>query len=120
MRYDFKIGDKVITTDGVTGKIVDICKCSRCEERGFYEPIWVADDDKEKHERYISIYLVEDGFMGFYQIGEYRFNDFDKAEILKDIADTEEYLKTLKNRLKVMEENERVNEFRRYHDQSGQ
>ena len=101
--YNFKIGDKVITTDGVTGKIVDICRCSRCEERGFYEPIYVTD---EGYEEYISIGRVKDGFLDFYQIGDYKFHDFDKAEVLRDIADTEEYLYKLRKQLKVIEENE--------------
>lgn len=76
LRYTFKVGDKVITDDGRTGTIIDICDCDRCKKRGFYEPkvamnvgvdrIWITDADKEN------------GFRSFYQIGDRVFGNVDK------------------------------------------
>lgn len=100
--YEFEIGDKVITTEGEFGKIVDICRCDRCQKRGFYEPIWAKDGDKYQH--YITNYDAECGFCGFYRIGKYKFNDFDKGEILRGMAYCEDELKRLRKQLKVIEE----------------
>lgn len=71
----FKVGDKVITSDGRTGVITSICNCERCKKRGFYEPkvqtnigvdsIWITDTDKEN------------GFISFYQIGDRVFGNVD-------------------------------------------
>ena len=91
--YDFKIGDKVITTEGEVGIIVDICNCDRCVRRGFFEPIWVKDGDK--YQNYITKFDAELGFNGFYKIGEYRFNEFDKGEVLQNMAYCEKELKKL-------------------------
>lgn len=83
MEYDFKVGDKVITSTGQVGVIESICNCDRCKERGFYEPnvkttsgvgtIWITDTDKEN------------GFISFYQIGNYKFGNVDKESIRYDI-----------------------------------
>ena len=100
--YKFKIGDYVITTEGIRGKIIDICDCSQCVGRGFYEPIWIAEDDNNKE--YITIGTAICGFRGYYQIGEYRFHDFDKSEVLQDMAYYEKKLKQLKKQLKVIED----------------
>lgn len=104
--YKFKVGDDVITTDGKRGKIVDVCTCSACAERGFYEPTWIAEDDNAKE--YITIGTALCGFNEYYQIGEYRFNDFDKDEVLYNMALYERELKKLKKQLKVIEELEEV------------
>lgn len=100
--YKFNVGDEVITIDGRRGKIVDICTCSQCVERGFYEPTWIADNDSSKD--YITIGTAICGFPGYYQIGEYRFNDLDKSKVLHDIASYENELKRLRNQLKVIED----------------
>lgn len=75
LRYTFQVGDKVITSDGRTGTITDICDCDRCKKRGFYEPkvkmdfgasqIWITDTDKEN------------GFISFYRIGDRVFGNVD-------------------------------------------
>ena len=100
--YKFNVGDNVITIEGRKGKIVDVCTCSACAERGFYEPTWIAEDDNAKN--YITIGTALCGFNEYYQIGEYRFHDFDKSEILENISQYERSLKKLKNRLKVIED----------------
>ena len=104
--YKFNVGDKVITTDGRTGFITTICMCDQCEERGFLEPFWIDDDDCYEH--CISIYQAQQGFVNFYQIGKYKFHDFDKGLILWQIANYEKELKKLKKQLKVIEDVERI------------
>lgn len=81
--YNFKVGDKVITSTGKTGVIESICDCKHCKERGFYEPqvktingvgtIWISNIDKEND------------FRSFYQIGEYYFGNIDKETVEYDI-----------------------------------
>lgn len=100
--YKFHVGDEVITTEGEKGVIISICECSRCQERGFNEPTWIAEGDSS--ERYITIGDAICGFHGFYQIGKYKFHDFDKAEVLGTMAFYEKELKRLKKQLKTIEE----------------
>lgn len=100
--YEFHIGDEVITTEGVRGEITNICTCSSCEERGFYEPIWRDENDKREH--YISIYDAKSGFSGFYKIGKYYFNDLNKGEVLREMASYEDELKRLRKQLRIIEE----------------
>ena len=102
--YKFEVGDTVITTDGRTGNITDICKCAECAARGFYEPIWNRDDGEGSV--YITQICAEIGFPGYYQIGAYRFNDFVKDEVLCEMASYEAELTRLKKQLKVIEETE--------------
>ena len=99
--YKFKVGDEVVTIEGVKGKITDICTCEKCEERGFYEPIWV-DDYHYTH--YITKCEAELGFYKYYKIGEYLFNDFDKASVLSEMASYERELQILRKQLKVIDE----------------
>ena len=102
--YKFEVGDEVITTEGVRGKITRICTCDRCEERGFYEPFW--DDGIYVWEQCIDKFTAETGFNGFYKIGKYRFNDFDKGVVLREMADCEDKLNLLRKQLKFIEEYE--------------
>ena len=98
--YKFNVGDDVITIDGIKGKIVDICTCEQCEERGFHEPIWTSEDHGED---YITICDAQNGFNKYYQIGKYHFNDFDKDEVLWEIDYCNRKLKILEKQLKVIE-----------------
>lgn len=100
--YEFNIGDEVITTEGVKGKITSICTCDRCEERGFYESFWTSEDDDWEH--CIDKFIAEIGFNGFYKIGKYKFNDFDKAEVLQCMAACQRDLQRYKKQLKTIEE----------------
>jgi hypothetical protein len=105
LRYTFKVGDKVITDDGRTGTITDICTCDRCKKRGFYEPkvqmdigvcqIWITDTDKEN------------GFRNFYQIGDRIFGNVDKEAseyILQRIEELEHELIEYEEQLEVVRE----------------
>ena len=98
IEYDFKVGDIVITSNGKTGIIEDICDCDRCKARGFYEPtvkvisgaddtIWVTDTDKEH------------GFISFYQIGKYRFGNIDKESVEYSIEHERNNIKEATQRL---------------------
>ena len=100
--YEFYVGDKVITTDGETGKIIKICTCDKCVERGFCEPVWIRDSDG--YEDYITAYEARSGLNGYYQIGKYHFHDFKIVEVLRDIDCCENKLERLRKQLRVMEE----------------
>lgn len=79
----FKVGDQVITSNGKTGIITDICTCDQCKKRGFYEPkveviigtgsIWITDNDKRVN------------FRSFYRIGDHIYGNIDEDVVLYDI-----------------------------------
>ncbi len=100
--YKFNVGDEIITTLGERGKIVYICECSRCKNRGFDEPIWVKDGDSE--EQYISSYMAANGFQGFYRIGSYHFNEFEEDLLRLEIQEYEEEISDRRKRLAVIKE----------------
>lgn len=101
--YEFKVGDKVITTYGEVGHIVDICKCESCVERGFFEPVWVEETTGEK--RYITNWEAENGFNEYYQIGEYTFNKlFNRGLVIREIEDLEARLEKYEKMLSVIDE----------------
>ena len=107
--YEFAIGDKVVTIYGEVGHIIDICKCRKCVERGFYEPTWKIDDSGDVD--WITINNAERGFDDFYQIGKYRFgHTFNKSVVRAMIIEEEVELRRLKRRLQVMEELEKEDE----------
>lgn len=106
INYKFKVGDKVITTFGEVGEIVDICTCDSCKKRGFYEPRWV---DEYGEEHYITIWDAKTGFDMFYQIGEYKFNSlFNKDYITREIAHHECELAKWRKMMAVIKEIEEV------------
>lgn len=81
LRCVFKVGDKVITSDGRTGTITSICDCERCKKRGFYEP----EVDFGDYTDYIMISDKEDGFKSYYQIGDRVFGNLDEESVSKEI-----------------------------------
>ena len=104
--YEFAVGDKVGTIYGEVGHIIDICKCRKCVERGFYEPTWKIDDSGDID--WITINNAERGFDDFYQIGKYRFGrTFNKSVVRAMIIEEEVELRNLKRRLQVMDELEK-------------
>lgn len=82
--YEFRVGDEVETVDGMVGKIVSICHCEKCAERGFFEPQWETTDGK--YSDYITVYQANHGFPGYRRIGKYVWNcDVDKERLTKNI-----------------------------------
>lgn len=61
-------GDFVETVDGRVGYIKSICRCEKCRERGFYEPIVHFTDGEEDC---ITKYEAENGFNGYKRIGRW-------------------------------------------------
>lgn len=102
--YKFNIGDEVITTDGRHGKIVDICNCESCKSRGFLEPFWQPFDGGT--EICISHGDASADFDGYYRIGKYRFNNFDKTEVQQRISDLEYELCKLNAQMMFIEQQE--------------
>lgn len=107
--YKFNVGDKVITTKGETGRIVHICTCDNCKSRGFNEVFWVNDYDL--YEDDITRYQAENGFKGYYQIGNYYFNDLEKEKVLTSIDKCEDDLRQLRKQLGIIEILEIVEKF---------
>lgn len=82
--YEFRVGDEVETVDGMSGKIVSICRCERCAERGFFEPRWETSDGKDSD--YITVNQVNWGFPYYRRIGKYVWNhDADEEKSTKNI-----------------------------------
>lgn len=79
----FKVGDKVITADGRTGTITDLCTCDRCKERGFYEPTVDFGDYTD----YIMTSDKNDGFKSYYQIGDRVFGNINEESVNKELEE---------------------------------
>lgn len=93
----FKIGDAVITSTGEIGRIVSICTCNKCKERGFYELkvavknedrfIWITNNDKRLN------------FNSFYKIGDYIFGNIDENSVLHDMEFTKKEIYKLQEEM---------------------
>ena len=82
--YEFCVGDEVETVDGMVGKIVSICHCERCAERGFFEPKWETSDGE--YSDYITVNQANRGFPYYRRIGKYVWNhDTDEEKSTKNI-----------------------------------
>lgn len=75
--YEFCLGDTVITTDGIVGKIIGFCDCDECRKRGFLEPFW----EDEESEQFITKFDTETGMIGFHRVGKNIIHPFDKDYI---------------------------------------
>lgn len=96
----FKIGDEVITSDGCVGIITDFCTCSKCKERGFYEPeiemkvgsqIYITDTDKS------------DRFKDYYKIGDKIFGNIYDKYLLDHLKTYKEAITEIEAQLSVIE-----------------
>lgn len=94
--YEFRVGDEVETVDGMSGKIVSICHCERCAERGFFEPRWETSDGK--YSDYITVNQANWGFPYYRRIGKYVWNyDANEEKSTKNIFKKEnEKMKEIK------------------------
>ena len=103
--YKFNVGDEVINIYGVKGKIIDICTCEKCEERGFYEPLWHANNEYfDDTDYYITNYDAECGFQDYYKIGNYMFDHkFDRDGLMDAIKRQEEVLHRFNEQLKTID-----------------
>ncbi len=76
-------GDFVETVDGRVGYIKSICRCEKCRERGFYEPIVHFTDGEEDC---ITKYEAENSFKGYKRIGRWEnASEVQKAQKVKEI-----------------------------------
>lgn len=94
-KYNFQVGEEVIDTFGRKGKIVSVCHCEQCEERGFYEPIieWEYCSTPDMP----SNIAEQKGFPSIHSMGNRVFNDYD-IELAKG------ELHILKEQIKCIEE----------------
>lgn len=81
-------GGYVETVDGRVGYIKGICRCEKCRERGFYEPIVHFTDGEEDC---ITKYEAESGFKGYRRIG--RWETEEKSQKPKEIERLKEVAK---------------------------
>ena len=95
----FKVGDKVITSDGRVGEIFEICTCDECRKRGFFEPTVEFDDGDMD---YITISAKKNGFKYFYQIGDKVFGNLDDGYLLDRISCLKGELQQLESQLAVV------------------
>jgi hypothetical protein len=84
LRYTFKAGDEVVTSDGRTGKIRDICTCDKCKERGFYEANIDYDDETTD---WLMIPDKKNGFKSYYSIGDRVFGNLDEESVNKELEE---------------------------------
>ena len=106
-RYDFKIDDKVITADGRTGTITDICTCDICKERGFYE----STVDFGNYIGYITISDKDDGFESYYQIGDRVFGNLDEETVNNEVDECKKRLLKLYKQLSLITNLKRLKEM---------
>lgn len=95
----FKIGDEVITNEGRVGKIIDICTCDECKQRGFYEPEVEFDDGDTD---YITISAKRNGFKYFYKIGDQIFGNLDDSYLVDRLTVLRDEIKKLETQLNVV------------------
>jgi hypothetical protein len=95
-------GDKVITADGRVGRVVGVCKCIQCEERGFYEVTWLLNGKQTEFD-YITYTDKENGFADFYLIGKNFFgNKISPDEIESRIEEQREVVRTETEKLDAL------------------
>ena len=95
----FNIGDEVITADGYVGKIISICECSRCKNRGFYEPIVEWSDGTVD---WITDFEQSNNFRNYYKIGDYVFGNVQFESVKRQIADIKDKLYRLESQRDVL------------------
>ena len=109
-RCDFKIGDEVIDKYGRTGKIIEICTCERCRERGFFEPTVQLDNGSTD---YIMRYDWDTGFKSYYQIGNHIFGNLDEESVSKEIDECNKRMLQLYEQLGTIQELRIINQHRK-------
>lgn len=97
IKIKFNVGDKVITYDGIQGRIVDICHCQYCKDKGFFAPIVEFENGQRTS---ITLSDVKNGCMAYYLIGKQVLgNKIEKEELQKQLAELEDRKKLLRKQL---------------------
>lgn len=97
----FKVGDKVITSDGKKGVITSICDCEYCQRRGFLEPYVEYEDGSNGT---IDIVDFENGFDDYYFIGDKVYGNLDDiSELTKFIKIYQSSIKQMKKQIKLIQ-----------------
>lgn len=104
-------GDYVETLYGRVGYIKSICRCEKCRERGFYEPIvHFADGEADC----ITKYEAENGFKGYKRIGRWEnASEVQKTQKVKEIEFLPESWMDTPEKRKINELIYAVNELRK-------
>ena len=99
LRYTFKVGDKVITSEGLTGVVKEVCTCSECKRRGFYELTVEMEDGSTE---WIMRTDQERGFNKYYSIGNRVFGNLDEEYVRKEIDECKQRTLQLYNQLNTI------------------
>ena len=97
--YKFNIGDEVITADGWCGEIISFCDCSRCKERGFFEPIVEWQDGSVD---WIPDLVCHNNFSNYYKIGDYVFGNIHLEDVKEKIYDLKKKMWQLEDQRDVL------------------
>lgn len=103
---NINVGDKVISIYGKEGIVTEICKCSLCAERGWFEPVVTFEDGQQE---WINDYEANHGFTQWYQVGENIFPEhlhYDElngilAGTLDDMKQLTQQADNLRNMIKI-------------------
>lgn len=108
-KYNFQVGESVIDIYGRKGIITDICNCSECNHRGFYEFV-VKWNYKPNEEDWITDYDEKNGFPRLHKVGKRIFNSLDlegasnaMREIEKQISELQEQKCYLANGINLIQ-----------------
>lgn len=83
MEMEIKVGDFVKTASGRRGFVVDICRCKRCADRGYFEPKIQFEDGETD---YITDREAELGYKGYFCIGKNLFPSHIDLDYIYDEA----------------------------------
>lgn len=102
IKYNFKVGDKVISSCGEVGKIVLICDCEYCQERGFLEPC--VKNDITGWTNYITDLDLANNFSNYYSIGDYVFGNLTPVSNIQDqLREAKKEVESAKKEVEALE-----------------
>ena len=99
LKMHFNVGDEVISADGYVGKIISICDCDRCKQRGFYEPVVEWEDGNVD---WITDWEQSNNFRHYYKIGNYVFGNTQFESVKQQITDLKDKLHRLEKQRDVL------------------
>lgn len=100
MKCDFKVGDKVIRADGLSGEIV-FCGFRRCCKSKSYLEIHIKYEDGT--DDYISYDDIQRNFDRFYQIGDRIYGNSFLDGLIDHQTTLKEELQEINRRIAVMQ-----------------
>ena len=116
LRYTFKVGDKVIESDGLTGTVKEVCTCSECKRRGFYELTVEMEDGSID---YVMATDKKRGFDSYYSIGDRVFGNLKEEYVSKEIDKCEKQMWQLYKQLGTIQEVKMLHQHKKKENNNG-